>query len=237
MTNPRWYYDPGAIPGEPCAYLDAPHEHLEYASAWIIELDTSDPDQTAYHPILRSPTSKDAPHPELRSPTFTELLDAYAWAESRVPLPLSTIPVAIYMEIEIQERYRPQPGEILIAITEPGRTPIVPLGTFAATYHLAAWDLPYHINHERYGDIGPITRQDALPLLEFVLCHRNTLSKLVLYCQGGIARSPAVAIALSEWLPTDPHPAALIERYPCFNRAMYRTLCQAAIDEGLLRTS
>ncbi|MDP3597226.1 MAG: hypothetical protein Q8S75_09555 [Nitrospirota bacterium] len=236
MTHPRWYYDPGAIPGEPCAYLDAPTGQLDYASAFIVELDSGDPDQTAYHAILGPPDPDDAVPPPHRAPVFSTLTDAYTWAESRVPLPLSTIPIAIYMEIEIQERYRPQPGEVLIAITEPGRAPIVPLGTFAATYHLAAWDLPYHINHQTYGEIGPITRHDALPLLEFVLRHRNTLSKLVLYCHAGIARSPAVAIALSEWLPTDPHPAALIERYPCFNRAMYRTLCQAAIDEGLLRT-
>lgn len=236
MSNTRWYYDPGAIPGEPCAYLDIPHGHLDYASAVIVELDTGDPDQTAYQPILRSSTSKEPSHPEPHSPTFTQLLDAYAWAETRIPLPLSTISVAIYMEIEIQERYRPQPGEVLIAITEPGRAPITPVGTFAATYHLAAWDLPYHINHERYGNIGPITLQDAVPLLDFVLQHRNTMSKLVLYCHAGIARSPAVAIAISEWFPTEPHTSALIERYPCFNRAMYRTLCQAGIEKELIKT-
>ena len=61
------------------------------------------------------------------------------------------------------------------------------------------------------------------------------MTKLTLYCHAGIARSPAVAIALSEWLPTEPHPAALIERYPCFNRAMYRTLCQAAIEKELIK--
>ena len=234
MTDTRWYYDPGAIPGEPCAYLDVPHGHLNYAPGCIIEIDTHDPDHKTYQAILRSPDV--TPRPDRTSPQFEQLLDAYAWAESCVPIPLATIPVVIYMEIEIQERYRHQPREILIAITEPGRTPITPLGTFAATYHLAAWDLPYHIDHATYGHIGPITLQDATPLLDFVLTHRNTMSKLVLYCHAGIARSPAVAIALSEWLPIEPHPAALIERYPCFNRAMYRTLCSTAIERGLIKT-
>ena len=233
MTDTRWTYDPGAIPGEPCAYLDVPSGHLKYASAWIIQLDTDDPDHTAYHALLRS--LEITPCPDHTSPQFEHLLDAYAWAESRVPRPRTTIPLEIHMEIAIQERYRPQPGDILIAITEPGRTPITPLGTFAATYHLGAWDLPYHIDHAKYGRIGPMTLQDANPLLDFVLNHRNTMSKLVLYCHAGIARSPAVAIALSEWLPTQPYTSALIERYPCFNRAMYRTLCQAAIEQGLLR--
>lgn len=235
MTDTRWTCDPGAIPGEPCAYLDVPHGHLEYASAWIIEIDTGDPDQTAYQTIFGSSTSEDAPRPDQRSPQFTHLLDAQAWAESRVPCPIDTIPLDIQMEISIRERYRPQPGEVLIAITEPGRPPITPVGTFAATYHLAAWDLSRHIDHENYGHIGPMTLQDATPLLDFVLHHRNTMRKLTLYCQGGIARSPAVAIALSEWLSTKPHTAALIERYPCFNRSIYRTLCQAAIELDLLR--
>ncbi len=235
MTDTRWFCDRGAIPGEPCAYLDVPYGHLDSASAIIIETDTGDPDQTDYQAILGSPTSKIAPLPEDRSSKFTQLLDAYAWAESRVPRPLPTIPVGIEMELCIQERYRPQPGEVLIAITEPGRPPITPLGTFAATYHLAAWDLLYHIDHKTYGNIGPLSLQDAHPLLDFVLTHRNTMTKLTLYCHAGIARSPAVAIALSEWLPTEPHPAALIERYPCFNRAMYRTLCQAAIEKELIK--
>ena len=236
MTDTRWFCDRGAIPGEPCAYLHIPYGHLDSASAIIIETDTGDPDQTAYQAILGSPTSKIAPLPEDRSPKFTQLLDAYAWAESRVPRPLPTIPVGIEMELCIQERYRPQPGEVLIAITEPGRPPITPLGTFAATYHLAAWDLPRTIDHPKYGRIGPLTLNDAAPLLEFVLKHRNTMSKLVIYCKAGVARSPAVAIALSEWLPTSPHIYQLIETHPCFNRPTYRTLCQAAIEKELLLT-
>lgn len=229
MIETRWTYDLGVIPGEPYAYLDVPHGHLEHASAVIVEIDTGDPDQTEFQPILRALDP-------VTTPTFTHLVDAQTWTESQVPLPLSLVPIAIYMEIEIQERYRPQTGEVLIAITEPGRTPITPLGSFAATYHLAAWDLPYRIHHHTYGDMGPITLQEAIPLLDFVLNHRNTMTKLVLYCHAGIQRSPGVAIALSEWIPTQPHPSALIERYPCFNRAIYRTLCQAGIEKALIKT-
>lgn len=232
MTDTRWFCDRGALPGEPCAYLDVPYDSLEYASAIII--DTGYPDQTAYQAILFSLTSKIAPLPEDHSPKFTQLLDAYAWAEARVPRPLQTIPLGIEMELCIQERYRPQPDEVLIAITEPGRRPITPLGTFVATYHLAAWDLPRTIDHPKYGRMGPLTIHDAAPLLEFVLRHCNTMSKLVIYCHAGVARSPAVAIALSEWLPTSPHTYQLIETHPCFNRPTYRALCQAAIERGLL---
>jgi hypothetical protein len=149
---------------------------------------------------------------------------------------MATIPIEVHIEASIKEAYRPQPGEVLIAITEPGQTPITPLGTFAATYHLAAWDLPRTIDHPKYGRIGPLTLNDAAPLLEFVLKHRNTMSKLVIYCKAGVARSPAVAIALSEWLPTSPHIYQLIETHPCFNRPTYRTLCQAAIEKELLLT-
>lgn len=127
---------------------------------------------------------------------------------------MATIPIKVHIEASIKEAYRPQPGEVLIAITEPGQTPITPLGTFAATYHLAAWDLPRTIDHPKYGRIGPLTLNDAAPLLEFVLKHRNTMSKLVIYCKAGVARSPAVAIALSEWLPTSPHTYQLIKTPP-----------------------
>ena len=82
MTDTRWFCDRGAIPGEPCAYLHVPYGHLDSASAIIIETDTGDPDQTAYQAILGSPTSQIAPLPEDRSPKFTQLLDAYAWAQS-----------------------------------------------------------------------------------------------------------------------------------------------------------
>ena len=234
MTDTRWFCDRGAIPGEPCAYLDVPHNRLEYASAVIIEEDTGDPDHQAYHAFLGQPHDRTERHPDQISPLFPFLSDAQDWAEARVPVPQSTIPIEIHIEESIKEAYRPQPDEVLIAITEPGRTPITPLSTFTATYHLAAWDLPRTIDHPKYGRIGPLTLNDAAPLLEFVLRHRNTMSKLVIYCHAGVARSPAVAIALSEWLPTSPHIYQLIETHPCFNRPTYRTLCHAAIERGLL---
>ena len=150
MTDTRWFCDRGAFPGEPCAYLDVPHDRLEYASAVIIEEDTGDSDHQAYHAFLGQPHDRTERHPDQISPLFPFLSDAQDWAEARVSVPLSTIPLEIHLEISIEDAYRTQPGEVLIAITEPGQTTITPLGTFAATYHLAAWDLPRTIDHPKY---------------------------------------------------------------------------------------
>ena len=150
--------------------------------------------------------------------------------------PLTRIPLEIHLEASIRDHYHPGPGEVLIAITEPGRPPITPRGSFMATHHLAAWDIPFTLQHPQYGAMTPLSMQEATSLLDFVLHHRHTMTKVVIYCKAGTARSPGVAIALSEWLPTTPHIYELIERHPCFHRPIYRTLCSAAIASGLLRT-
>lgn len=234
MPPSRWYYDPGTIPGEAFAYLDVPHDALQYASAIIVEDDTGNPDNQAYRAILGQPDDPSERRPDQISPSFPSLYDAEQWAETRILPPHAKIPIDIHLEDSIQDSYQPGPNEILIAITEPGRRPISPRGIFAATYHLTAWDIPHTIHHPTIGIMQPLSVKDVDPLLDFVLKHRNTMSKLIVYCKGGSVRSPGVAIALSEWLPTHPRTSDLIIKQPCFHRPIYRTLCLAATERGLL---
>ncbi len=229
----RWYTDRGAIPGEPLCFLDVPAGLApDYASATITVVDLGGPDNGAYLATVHTPRRPFGSKPLTRGP-FDTLEAAQEWAEAHAVIPTTPIPVTILPEIAVLNTYRPQAGEILISIQEPGRPPIVPYGRFLAIHHFGAWDIPYRILDEEK-DLKPLSLDDAHELIEFVLRYRNQMTALTIHCHAGVSRSPAVALALAEWVDTTPHAYALIERYPCFNRQIYRTLCQAAQDKGLI---
>lgn len=236
MPITRWYHDPGAIPGEPFAYLDVPFNQLEYAAAVVIQIDTDDREHPQYQAILGRPIQEQEPDLDDISPLFLTRHAAEAWAESRCPTPQPHIPVTIVPEIMIQERYHPEPGEVLISIQRENDPPIVPLAPFAAMLSIADSDLTRTIHDDTLGTLHPMTMDTALTIIQFVLQHRNRMTKLVIHCHAGVRRSPAVAIGLAEWLPTMPSIHDLIEKHPCFNRHIYRRLCDAGIRLNLIPT-
>lgn len=232
----RWYHDPGAIPGEPCDYLDVPYGHLDYAAAVLVERDHVDSDLPRYHAILGPPIQQPEPDLEEISPPFSSREDAHAWAEARCPAPLAVIPLDIVPEIVIRERYQPEPGAVLISIQSPPEAPIIPRGPFAATLRVTDWDITRRIHDASLGPLYPMSVDTATSIIQFVLRHRNRMTRLVIHCHAGIKRSPGVALGLAEWLPTTPTIHTLIQQHPLFNRHIYRTLCQASISQNLLPT-
>lgn len=55
----------------------------------------------------------------------------------------------------------------------------------------------------------------------------KTKKNTIIHCAAGISRSPAVALAISEFFDTDPNTKRLEEMYPCFNQHVRRMLVEA----------
>lgn len=230
MPLTRWYCDQGAIPGEALYYLDIPpRASTDYASAAVIEHDVQEVDR--YEAVI---PALDGFRETAESHTFSTLDDAKQWLEQRIPAPPPSYPIDVVPEWWLRDYYTPSPGSGLIVITEPGKPAVIPHGAFAISYHLQAWDVPYTISDTEHGTLTPMTLGDSEPLLEFLLRYRNSLHALTVSCHAGISRSPAIAIAISEWIRTAPTTSDLISRYPGFHRPMYRTFCQALIARSLL---
>jgi len=227
-TN-RWITIDHAPIGTPCAYLDTFGCSLALASATIITVLSENSDDPQYRPIFHG---HERPDP---MPKFRTLALAQQWTEQQIPTPLATVPIQIFPEYWILSGHDPQPGEILISITEPGQHPLTPRGTYAAIYHLPAWDIPYTIQCPKRGSLHPTSDAEADTLIQFLLKHRHRMTALTVHCHAGISRSPAVAIAVSEWIETTPSTVQLVEQYPAFNRTLYRTMCQRATAQGLIQ--
>lgn len=73
----------------------------------------------------------------------------------------------------------------------------------------------------------PMHRDQAKGIAMFFLAHKHQATRWIACCEAGISRSPAVAIALTEFVRGEPCAEQLIERYPCFNRHVYRYVYNA----------
>lgn len=124
------------------------------------------------------------------------------------PDALPVIPVSIFPQHWIENRHIPQPGEVLISITEPEHPPVTPFRPYAAIYHLEDWNIPFTIVDHPQGPLIPLREQDAQALLQFLLHQQTHMTALTIHCHAGISRSPAVAIAISEWIQTQPTTSA-----------------------------
>ena len=65
----------------------------------------------------------------------------------------------------------------------------------------------------------------AQQIVYAVTCLPPTVEEIVVHCQAGISRSPAVAAALAHLFGVDDTPFLSFPKYP--NRQIYRTLCAA----------
>lgn len=95
--------------------------------------------------------------------------------------------------------------------------------------------------HMRFHDIDRLIRtphdlyltmsiSQAHEIAEFFFQWWETKSNWVIQCEAGISRSPAVAIALSEYTDGQPNAHLLIEKYPFFNLHVYRKVWDALKD-------
>ena len=51
----------------------------------------------------------------------------------------------------------------------------------------------------------PMKREDATKILDFVLKYKEDVNDIIIHCEAGISRSPAIAVALSEILNGKEH--------------------------------
>ena len=57
----------------------------------------------------------------------------------------------------------------------------------------------------------PMKDEDAVKLLKFVLKYKDDVNDIIVHCEAGLSRSPAIALALSEILNGEEDPAKYIE--------------------------
>ena len=78
----------------------------------------------------------------------------------------------------------------------------------------------------------PIKEEDAKKIIEFVKNYKETAKQIIVHCDAGYSRSPAVAAALSLWL--NGSDAIFFGPDYCPNRLVYRKILNALIDANLL---
>ena len=118
---------------------------------------------------------------------------------------------------EAAERHDPDGFEICISITDPAAPPAQLSTGFAAVLRLAFSDI---VEIQTPEDVL-FAPDHAEAVLEFVEQWRHA-DRLVVHCQVGMSRSPAVALGLCDrfgW-PV----ASLEERYPSWNRWVRQVL-------------
>jgi predicted protein tyrosine phosphatase len=122
------------------------------------------------------------------------------------------------------ERIVPRPNEVVISITNPRQAPAV----------LEGWKdvlrLGFHDIEEPAGHYREMTLEQANQVLAFVRKHRH--SPLLVTCEFGVSRSPAIALFLAAWLN---RPLDADEEMA--NAWVLRVMAQAGRQQALRRVS
>jgi len=73
--------------------------------------------------------------------------------------------------------------------------------------------------------------EEARRLVDFLEKHASHAHTIVVQCQAGISRSPAVAAAIALFYPCNTTCQAILKRYPAFNVELFQTI----VDEWTCR--
>lgn len=136
---------------------------------------------------------------------------------------MAQLTVKIFSRAAVTQ-YRPGPKELLVSIS----------GLEDAMADVSGYDAICRLTIS----IGPKgaeesaasmfqTAEEARHLVDFLEEHARHAQTLVVQCQAGISRSPAVAAAIALLYPCHTTCQAILKRYPAFNAVLF----QAIIDE------
>ena len=81
---------------------------------------------------------------------------------------------------------------------------------------------------EKFADADLFSRRHARQIWDFVLIHRDSVQRIVIHCDAGVSRSPAVAAALARTLGGDESEFFTGKYHP--NMRVYRLLVESAPD-------
>lgn len=122
-------------------------------------------------------------------------------------------------------------AHIIISITttadDVARLPVC--ATTLGVLRLSFFDLDQRAEGVREEDL--FSRDHAALIWDFVTEHRPRIERVIVHCDAGYSRSPAVAAALARVFEGDD--SAFFRRYQP-NRRVYRALLDEAADRGLL---
>lgn len=138
--------------------------------------------------------------------------------------------VTILREREL-EIYSPALKSLLISIRDPGDSVVYPQGRYRAVLALVFEDVDRK-DAATEGRIafGPADAEAIRELVE----GEDGIEEIVVHSKADYSRSPAVALALAEWL--DPSRVERIRTYyRGYNRAVYSILREHLEDRGLVR--
>jgi predicted protein tyrosine phosphatase len=136
---------------------------------------------------------------------------------------MPVVPEFVVLSRVDAEAYLPSGIEACVSITDPGQPPAKLSSRFAHLLRLTFSDVR-SMRLVRDADVL-FDRQHADAILDFIAQCRH-VDRVVVHCEKGRSRSPAVAAALSEVLS---EPVRELEaRFPDWNRHVRGTLAEAA---------
>jgi predicted protein tyrosine phosphatase len=129
------------------------------------------------------------------------------------------------------------PEDLLVSITERDRRARHPsLIQGVRTIQTRFDDV---LNEVRLGGdlaLWPVTLLEATDILRYVKENVRHVRRVVVHCYAGVSRSPAVAMVLAQVFDLAPGLEGLRMKHEFYNRAVYKTMAEAAIKMGLMES-
>lgn len=131
------------------------------------------------------------------------------------------------------ECYRPALRAALISIRDPGRiVPVLPRDAYVAVLEMEFDDATPE--ECAIGEYELFSESHAKRIMDFVATHKNEVSEWVVHCYAGYSRSPAIVVALAEWL--DPAATKELERrFPGANEHVLSVMRQTFVTMGCVK--
>ncbi len=120
------------------------------------------------------------------------------------------------------ESHKFQFPHLMISIFSPNDKPKLPINK----NRIATLSLGFHDLDKKYNDYKIFSKKDAYSIFEFLKQNKST-KNIVIHCDAGIARSPAIAAALAKIFNFDD--LKYFKKY-LPNRLVYRTMLDVWCD-------